>query len=480
MKVALIAPPLLGYKGDPFGNIPSLPTGVPYLAAYLRKYGQDVSIVDCFGESPHQVRPFKEFYEARGLSPAEVIARLPADIGLAGIGVHSGAAHGLAIELIQAIKNWNPDVPVVMGGAQATILYQVFLDAGADYVVLSEGEQSLLELAEALEGKGTIEAIDGLAWRGGVNPRTRFIEDLDSVPFPAIDLLPMQNYWDLKYAHGPVNGPYTFMLTSRGCPYGCEFCATPRVWQRRWRARSAKNVVDEMEHYVRDYDIRDYHIQDDNFTVRRDRVWEICQEIIGRQLDVTWCLPSAVKAEPIDPETLHIMREAGCRYIAFSPESGSERVLKLMNKPVDLEHMKIMVEAAHKEGMKTQACFVLGFPGETDEDLELTRCYANDLTRRGVDEISFFIMSPVPGAAAFDKYKWDFDDYEGLCWSPRWREDYDALKRARVKLYANFFWTRFWSHPLDLLGHVPHILTGRHETKAEMAVSRWLRILMGR
>ena len=480
MKVALIVPPLLGYKGDPFGNIPSIPTGAPYLAAYLRANGHAVDIVDCFGESPHQVRPFKTQYEARGLSPAGVLARLPADLGLAGISVHSGAAHGLAIELIRALKGWNPDLPIVVGGAQATVLHGAFLEAGADYVVLSEGEASLLQLAEALEGRGEIRAIDGLAWGGGLNRRTRFIQDLDALPFPAIDLLPMRNYWDLRYAHGPVVGPYTFLLTSRGCPYSCAFCATPCIWQRRWRARSAGNVVDEMEHYVREFGIRDFHIQDDNFTVQRERVWAICQEILDRRLEVTWCLPSAVKAEPIDPQTLHVMREAGCRYIAFSPESGSPRVLELMRKPVDLEHVKRMVEAAHKEGMKTQACFVLGFPGETEADLELTRRYANKLTRRGVDEISFFIMSPVPGAAAFDEHAWDFEDYEGLCWSPRWRPDYERLSRARLKLYANFFWTRLWSHPLDLLGHVPHILAGRHETKSEMAVNRWLRMLAGR
>lgn len=480
MKVALIVPPLLGYKGDPFGSIPSLPTGAPYLAAYLRAHGHEALLIDCFGEAPHQVRTFKQLYEARGLEPTDVIERLSGDVGLVGISVHSGAAHGLSLELIGAIKAWNPALPIVMGGAQATVLYRDFLEAGADFVVFSEGEESLLQLARALEGGKRWDEINGLAWQGGMNPRTRFITDLDAIPFPAIDLLPLQNYWDLRYAHGPVIGPYTFMLTSRGCPYSCSFCATPCIWQRKWRARSAANVVDEMEHYVTEFGIRDYHLQDDNFTVRRERVWEICQGIIDRGLNVTWCLPSAVKAEPIDPETLHIMREAGCRYIAFSPESGSERVLQLMNKPVDLEHMKVMVEAAHKEGMKTQACFVLGFPGETTEDLKLTRCYANELTRRGVDEISYFIMSPVPGAAAYDDYSWAFEDFEGLCWTPRWRDDYGALKRARMMLYVSFFWTRFWTHPLDLLGHVPNVLRGKHETKAEMALSRWLRMLVGR
>ncbi len=474
MKIVLINPPLVGQRGDPFGSIPSIPVGTPYLAAYLRERGVEVSIIDAFGEDPHATFRLGDSYLARGLDPDAIAARIPKDADIVGVSVHSGAVHGVGLDIVRRAKGAAPGRPVVVGGAQPSMQPEAFLTGGADYVVLGEGEESLWALVQALDGRGDVADIDGLAYPGGGRPKTRFIEDLDALPWPAVDLLPLENYWKLGYSHGPFIEPYLFLITSRGCPFACRFCAAPELWQRKWRARSAANVVDEMEHAIATYGVRDFHIQDDNFTFKPKRTREICEEIGRRDLKVSWCLAAGMKAETVDEETLAAMRAAGCRYISVSPETGSPRVLKLMDKPFDYEHFLQLQRAAGRLKVKTQVCFVLGFPGETDEDLQATGRYLGEVTKAGADEVALFIMTPLPGAAAWGG-DWPYGEFEALSFSPRWRPDYHKLARWRRRLFAKFFLYKALYHPLKLAKHPWNVIRRRFETKSEMTVYRMLK-----
>jgi len=473
MNVIFINLPLLSLKDDYLGSgIPSLPVGTPYLAAYLRANGHKVKIIDAFGEKPNQTICYKDKYIVRGLILHEIIEGIPKDVELIGISVHSGEAYSLSLELISMLKIYF-SVPLVIGGAFPTINYQDYITAGANFVVLGEGEHTLLEIIEFIMGKKGVKDIDGIAYPGGVNPKTKFIEDLDSLPFPAIDLLPLENYWGLGYAHGPVSGKYTFLITSRGCPFNCNFCAAPSIWQRKWRCRSPKNVVDEIEFHYRKYGIGDFHIQDDNMTINALRVIEICKEILKRNLHITWKLAAGMKVETVDEETLMWMRKAGCIYISISPETGSKTVLRLMNKPFDFEYARKMVQMANKIGIKVQACFVLGFPGETKEDLNMTRDYMKVLTKDGLDEIGIFIMTPLPGASSYNDFP--HQNYEDLNFSPVWRPDYPFLEHLRVKLYVEFLFVKLIYHPQKMIKSLFNILTRKFELKMEMTFYRILR-----
>jgi anaerobic magnesium-protoporphyrin IX monomethyl ester cyclase len=473
MKIVLINLPLLSLKGDYLGSgIPSLPVGTTYLAAYLRIHHHEPIIIDAFGEKPHQSTCYKEKYVVWGLTLTEIILKISPNADLIAISVHSGETYSLSLELIRMIKQQFP-VPLVVGGAFPTINYQDYITAGADFVVLSEGEQTLLQIVESFSGKVLIKDIDGIAYAGGMNPKTKFIEDLDTLPFPAIDLLPLKKYWELGYAHGPVSGKYIFLITSRGCPFNCNFCAAPAIWQKKWRTRSPKNVVDEMEFHHQKYGITDFHIQDDNMTFNRDRVVEICKEILIRNLHVTWKLAAGMKVETIDEETLEWMKKAGCNYISISPETGSKNVLKLMNKPFNFEYAKRIVKKANNLGIKVQACFVLGFPGETDDDLKMTKKYMRTLTKVGLDEIGLFIMTPLPGARSYDQF--DHQEYEELTFSPTWRLDYPKLEKIRIQLYLDFFLIKFINHPLKMVKSVYNIVTRKFEIKMEMTFYRILR-----
>ncbi|MBW3015139.1 B12-binding domain-containing radical SAM protein [Candidatus Woesearchaeota archaeon] len=482
MKVVLINPPLIGQKGDIFGSIPSIPTGVAFLAAYLRDNKVDVSIIDAFGLKPRQVNDFLERFEARGLTVEEIVNLIPTDTDIVGISVHSGVSHTISLRIIEEIRKCEPlkHIKVVLGGMHATTLYNEFV-GHADYVVLGEAEESLLELVRGVEGKKRIEEIDGIAYKKDdklfVKPKTRFINDLDSLPFPAIDLLPLENYWKIGSAHGPTSGKYLFLITSRGCWYNCNFCGNTSFWKSSWRFRSANNVVDEMEYHSRKYDVDLFHIQDPNFSFKKERVIEFCKEIIKRNLKVRWSLPSGIKLETIDEETLEWMKKAGCEYFNFSPESGSKRILKMMNKPVDLDLMLKLIKKASELGIKKGACFIIGYSGENEEDRKLTRQYLKKLVKAGLEEASIYIMCPVPGSRdyeTFDYSKGKFKYYEEICWSPKWRHDYNMLGKERKKLYVTLFLEKIKNSPFKTMKHVPNILTGNYELKGEMAFGRML------
>lgn len=480
IKITLISLPLIGQKGDIFGNIPSIPVAVPYLASYLRENHLDVNIVDAFGLAPSKVKQFKQKYMIAGLDVKETAEKVPLDSDIIGISVHSGMGHMFCSELISELKKKNEDFIFIAGGAQPTTNYEEFIKFGADFVVLGEGEESFFKLVQSLQGQGKLEEIDGIAYGDKVNPKKNFIKDIDQLPFPAIDLLPLQNYWDLGYAHGPVKGKYTFLITSRGCPYGCKFCAAPFLWQRRWRARSAKNVVDEMETFYNKYCITDFHIQDDNFTVNKQRVVDICKEIINRKLKIRWQLPAGTKIETYNEEMLEWMAKSGCKYISFSPESGSKKVLKLMDKPFDFAHADKMVKKMNKLGIIKQACIVLGFPGELKEDRKETLKLLRHYTRLGVDEFVITIMAPLPGAEVYDKFKKgdNFENYEDLSFSPTWRKEYKQLHKFRMYMYLNFFILKMIFHPIKFIKQIPNILLKKFDTKIEMAVYRFFKTMI--
>jgi anaerobic magnesium-protoporphyrin IX monomethyl ester cyclase len=482
MRVTLIYPPLVHQQGDPFGGIPAMPTGLAYLAAWLRRAGHEVTLIDAFGEAPRRAETFREKYVARGLSLDEIVARIPAGAELVGIGCHSGAQHNATLILIRKIKD-KLGVPVAVGGHHPTAVSAPFLEAGADFVVKGEGEIAIERLCDALAGKIKIEDVPGLILPRGKETPAEEVKNLDDIPFPAIDLLPLEYYWALGLSHGPVRGRHIFMISSRGCPYSCRFCTTPGICGRRWRARSADNVVDEMEEWLRRYGVRDFHFQDENFGVSKKRVLEICDEIVRRRLAVSISLPSGIKAETIDEEVVRALRRAGCRYICLAPESGSERVLKLMDKPLDFAHTEKLVRLCRKLRIRTGLFFILGYPGETEEDRKKTARMISRLTRLGADEFSIFIFTPLPGAAAWEDatdLHGHWKDYEELCWSPRWRPDYKELSRWRRRLYLRYALTKAVFHPLSILRNLWNTITGRFETKGEMTVRRMFRTTGGK
>jgi radical SAM superfamily enzyme YgiQ (UPF0313 family) len=286
-------------------------------------------------------------------------------------------------------------------------------------------------------------------------------------------MFPLENYWGLHFAHGPLTSKrYLPLLTSRGCPYQCRFCVIPETNNKNWRMRSAKNVVDEMEHFARTYKVGEFHFEDVDPTVSDKRIREMCSEIINRNLNITWKIVSGTKIETIrNEETVNLMAKAGCRYVSISPESGSPHVLKLMNKPFNLYHAERLAAYMSRSGIRLQVCFVIGFPGESEEDLQMTQDLVHRLTRKGIDEIALFISTPVPGSAIYESFH-GYKSLSELNFSPVWRKDYVRLNRFRLNLYRQFLFWKLLYHPLKLLRQILNFLLRRFETKMEMTPYR--------
>ena len=491
--ITLINPNLVVQLDDLFTTgIVYMPLNLAYFAGVIRQNGFQCSVIDAFGERTCQVWKDNGFM-FRGLTPLEVANKIDANSKVIVIYAGNVTYHSSVIQLVKAISFRYRHIPlIVMENTEAVTSYSLrrvqdaFYDVGVDYIVTGEAEERGMELLKAVingDARKSISAADGIGYRNnGVThyiPPEKQIVDLDTLPFPAWDLFPLQNYWKLRYAHGPFNTKrYLPIQTSRGCKYRCNFCIMPEMSNRKWRARSAVNVVDEMEEYSVKFGVREFHIEDPNPTVNDKRICNICEEIIGRKLNITWKIAAGTKVETIrDETTIDLMAKAGCRYISISPETGSPRILRKINKPFNLEHAIRMVKEMNKVGIFSQACFVLGYPGENDEDRQMTRKLVHDLTKVGVDEIALFIITPVPGSAIFDGF-YGYGGYSQLNFSPTWRQDYTRLNRFRFGLYRNFLFWKLRYHPWKIAKQPVNFLTRRFETKMEMAPYRALHTAM--
>jgi len=477
-NVTLVNLPVIHRTGDPYGDIPFMPTGVLYLAGFLRANGISATLVDGFGLAPRRRYRIDHALSAMGLTEEEIVDRLgPADV--VGVSVHSGMGHEFALRLGAKIKAKLPHAVLVAGGHHPSIEYGLFLRGGYDYVCIGEGERTFLELVQAVQnGQCDVDSIPGLA-HGDVPPIPRALEpDLDQFGFAALDLLPLEDYWALGMSHAPIQGRYMVISSSRGCPHGCRFCTTPEVFGRQWRTRSARHIVDEIEAGIRDHAIEEVVVEDEMFGATRESALRFAREIVRRQLHIRLYLPSGVRVERWDAEVMTALREAGLQYMCIAPESGSARILKQMSKTVDLEHMCEIVRIAQRLHIRLGAFFLIGFENENDEERRMTEQLLVRLTKSGVDEIGVFIWSPLPGADAFGS-ETGWTRFEDLNWSPAWRHDFKKLNRFRLRLYWRWAGTKALHHPLRLCRSAVNVLRGRSELKSEMALRRILRSRFG-
>lgn len=483
--IVCINPNLVVQRNDPFTTgIVYMPIGLAYVVASLREANFKVNVIDAFGEKPYHARHNDKFL-LLGLEYSEIVARIPADTKAIFVYAINLTNHLSTVEIVRRLKQSYSEIPViVLENTQAVTAYNLrcvadeFFKAGADYILTGEGEHRAVHLAAALaaaDSREKLQQIDGLGSREFYNEPAGNINNLDDLSFPAWDLFPLDSYWNLRFAHGPQTARrYLPILTSRGCPYSCGFCVSPSTNIRKWRARTAQSVVDEMEQFSKKFKLSEFHLEDINPTVSDMRIREICNEILSRGLNIIWKIAAGTKVETIKNEdTIDLMAKAGCRYISISPETGSEHLLTLMRKPFDLEHAVRLVRRMNRTGIRSQACFVLGYPGETEEDLQKTRDMVKNLTRIGIDEVALFIITPVPGSAIYNVIK-GYKSLSELNFSPTWRDDYQRLSKYRLHLYRSFLLWKLRYHPLKILRQSFNFLLRKFETKMEMVPYRAL------
>lgn len=503
MKAILISPNIVTQKGDFFGSgIPYMPFTVAYVAAFLREKKHAVFVIDAFGEDPTKVTE-EQGHFIQGITAKQIAAQIKKEeeqtpVDLMVISAERVIAHNAILNSIEEIRKENKNTPIcVMENTQAVSayalkeVYKEFFEKGANFVVTGEPELRIEKVLDALKKENKKEREKALAEIDGIiikseteiirKEKKEYLQQaaLDALPFPAWDLFPLEKYWGLGYAHAPLTKKrYLPLLTSRGCPYPCGFCVVPATNERKWRARSAKNVVDEMEFFIKKFGVEEFHLEDLNPTINKTRMKEISEEIIKRNIHVQWKIGSGTKIETVDKETLTIMAKAGCTYVSLSPESGSPEMLKKMNKPFDHKLALELVGHMHQLHVTTQACFVLGYPQETESDRKMTYEYIKALAKAGCDEVALFIMAPVPGASTYQKYKDEIEKenkkvaLQEMSFSPRWRKDYALYKNMRTKAYLLFVITKLLYHPIKTLTQPINVVTGHFKTKMEMTLFR--------
>ena len=372
MRILLINP------SYPLEEAPRLLVTLPYLAGTLREEGHEVEILDLL-----LARTTPEKIEDR-------VARFrPELVGTTSVTLN----HHIASFIAEVVRKCDERVPIAMGGPHVSFEIEgSFRDLPAlDFIGIGEGEQTMSELARALEGKMDLRDVRGLALRDGERvvctaPRPPE-KELDRIPAPARDLVPLARYLAFE-AHASV-------VTSRGCPRSCIFCSAPAWSGRRVRYRTPSLCVDEIEELA-GLGFHDITIEDDSFTLNRKHFLPICTDLIRRGTNVRWNAFSRV--DTITPEIVETMARAGCQAICFGVESGNQEILDLAKKKLDLRKVREAMRMTQAAGISALASFIVGLPGETAETLRKTVEFANQLREEFGSLCGFHVLAPFPGS----------------------------------------------------------------------------------
>jgi anaerobic magnesium-protoporphyrin IX monomethyl ester cyclase len=443
-RILLIGPPW----GDVYGNFKHVakvgvfypPLGLCYLKSALRAAGHDVRVIDA---------------EASGLSLASI---------LSAVGEYKPDAVGIqivsplwrtAVTMAKAIKA-QFGVTMIAGGPHVTLTRDM---DGFDYAVLSEAEDAIVELVNAL-GTNDVEKVPGILYRrdGAVHatPPRALREDVDHLRFPDRSDLDHGKY--LFSVPGKGIRRFTTVITSRGCPYSCTFCTEPLMYGRTARFRSAQNVVDEIQDFHDRHGIAHFIFVDDTLTMRKDRILEMCTLLAARKLDITF--EGWTHVNTVSPDLLEAMHAAGLRRLSFGIESGNAEVLQSLHKNSTLPRIRDAYRWAKQAGIETRGSVILGLPGDTRASVQETIDFVVGL--RDCDHAYFNIAMPYPGTEIRRQALAGEGGVRLLT------EDYSELRRQGQKVvmevndldtaallrYQRQAYLRFWLTPRRILYNV--------------------------
>src|SRR5688572_9430644 len=421
--VTILRPPLLVPNWSDSGPL-TPPIGPAYLAASLRQTGHTARIVDGLGENPFQVTPlFDNKVMAIGLRSEEIAERIQPDTELIGVSCMFSQDWPEIRRLIQMVRRRFPSVPIVAGGEHITATPGFTLDSTpeVDVCVIGEGEETIVELASAVERNSSFDVIPGLVLRANTAGRVglalhgeattrstgsrKRIRNLDDIPWPAWDLVPLDHYLDNGLGYGVNRGRSMPMIATRGCPYQCTFCSNPEMWTTAWYAREPGLVLDEIQAYQERYGATNFDFYDLTAIVKRSWIIEFTQLILERKMKFTWQLPSGTRSEAIDAEVCRLLYASGCRNMSYAPESGSPEVLKRIKKVVKLDRLEASVMNAVREGLNVKLNIIMGFPNESRKELGETVRFLARMGRAGVHDMSISLFSPYPGSELYHELR---------------------------------------------------------------------------
>lgn len=363
-----------------------MPLGLMYIASYVRKYvpGIETTILDCEidGLSDSQIEE-----RLRTIKPDFVTFTVPTP------------TVNICQRISDLAKKVNSKTIVVWGGLHPTVFpKECVKHPSVDYAVIGEGEEIIRKLVQRLrDGGDDFSDIPGIAFKSGSgdpvqNPAHELIQDLDTIPFPAYDLIDVTRYHTAPSKKLSNSSSTMNIMTSRGCVFDCIHCISKTTWKRRMRFRSPQNVADEMEYCINEFGVKEFNFMDDLFGINEKRVIEVCEEIAQRNLGAKWV--AFARTDTVTEPMLRAMKKAGCVQISMGIESGNQDVLDKMRKSLRLDQVRRGIALMKKHGFEVHSSFMLGNIGETKDTMQDTINFAKELD---IDNATFFITSPYPG-----------------------------------------------------------------------------------
>lgn len=475
MQFTLISPRLAIQKGDFLGSgVPYWPIELATLAAHIRESGDQVYLIDQFGRNPASLIDAGDHYlqgvPLASLLDDEAVLKTECFIFFA----ISYMSHEDILDSIRLIKSRFPSIPAtVLENSQAVTAYslqrvaQSYFDAGTDALICGQPIYNWDSVKAYLASGCKDSAPANVMTTVGGAPPVRSMVKSWKHPIPAWDLFNLEGYWKLPYSHGPKTRRFLPVLTSRGCPYPCDFCVVPETSGRQWSGNAPTDVVDEIIALRDRFGVRDFQIEDLNPTVQHQRWEEICELLISRQAGIRFYFVSGTKAETVRIDKVPLYARAGCRYLSISPESGSKDLMRVIGKKFDFSHGVELVGSCRAHGIRTQACFLVGHPDEREVDIQRSLEYLKKMVRNGLDEVAVFVVAPFAGSSLYARGQIALENISALpSFSPRGRADYKAIERRRKALISAFFVEKL-KNGFDLWAQGLRALRGVPQTKME-------------
>lgn len=449
MKILFIHPPspqTIKYFSSP-------PLGLMYVASALRRNHHEVQLVDLFSAE-------------KGYEKIEaVLQKEKFDIvGITGMSFQ----HHSILETAKTVKKIDPAIPIVAGGPHASALPELLLeDEDIDFVLRGEAEESFPAFLMKRETSNQWSDVPGLCFKRNGNLQIAspvIVKDIDSLPLPAWDLIDFKKYTGSPHGFFYEKSPIGQIITSRGCPYLCSFCGAHIIHSRHWRGHSPDRVIAEIDYLVKELHIHELHIEDDNFTLQLSRAKKILAQIIEKNYRLCIAFPNGIRIDRLDDELLQLMKAAGVYSITFGIESGSPRIIERVRKKISLDDLERQIKKVRRYGFYCHGFFIIGFPYEQKEDIELTIQYAK---RLDLDAAFFGTYVPLPGSADFvdllEKKKIDIHQMDWNQMFSVYVQDVSFfLTPLEIKRYQKLATMRFYLRPKIILRFLMRIRGIKH------------------
>ncbi len=410
MKILLVSPPTISAIQAVIGTT-GPPLGLAYLASIAREKGNEVRIVDALAEGINLK------------SVEKIISSYSPDI----VGLTSTTSMVPdAYEVARTVKEISGNIKVIMGGPHATFTPEITLSESPDidYVVRGEGESIFSNLLDFFSGRKDLKDVRGISFRNGSgvfnSPPESLIRNVDTIPEPALDLLPMKKYKVGKSEFGTI-------VTSRGCPYNCMFCSSSLQFGKVWRGHSAERVLRELETLRYKYGKKEIEFLDDTFTLNMRRATALTDMIRKEGLDISWSASARVNL--FNREIADSMKKAGTHTVYFGIESGVQKTLDFIGKGINLQMAATSIRNAREAGLRSLGSFIIGFPEDTEDDVKKTIAFSKKL---GVSFAQFTVATPYPGTRL-----WDYAREHNLLTTGDWRKFTTLTPVMKLRNFTN-------------------------------------------